>query len=113
MRERKDKLKKMFWTIIGSFFGIGAISFLAFIYKIPLLLPSLGATAVILFSAYESPFARPKSVLGGHIISATVGVFIAHLAGSNWWSIALGVTLAIGAINYGFFKKVFGRERNL
>ncbi|GAV21762.1 HPP family protein [Carboxydothermus pertinax] len=74
------------------------ITFLAYTYNLPLLLPSLGASAVILFGAWESPFARPKSVLGGHIISATVGVLIAHLAGSTWWSIALGVTLAIGAM---------------
>jgi hypothetical protein len=37
-------------------------------------LPSLGASAVLIFAAPHSPFAQPWAVLGGHLFSAVVGI---------------------------------------
>ncbi len=38
------------------------------------LVPSMGATAVLVFTAPASPLSQPWSVLGGHVVSALVGV---------------------------------------
>lgn len=40
----------------------------------PLLIAPMGASAVLLFAAPSSPLAQPWSVLGGNLVSATVGV---------------------------------------
>ena len=45
----------------------------------PLLIAPMGASAVLLFAAHSSPLAQPWSILGGNLISATVGVTCALL----------------------------------
>ncbi|MFZ5646607.1 MAG: HPP family protein [Bacillota bacterium] len=85
-------------TATGSLFGIGLVGFLAAHYNLPLLFPSFGASAVLLYAACHVPMAQPRNVIGGHLISAMVGVAAYHLLGATWWSIALGVTLAILAM---------------
>ncbi|MHB8158513.1 MAG: HPP family protein [Desulfocucumaceae bacterium] len=82
----------------GSFIGLGFICLLSVYYSLPLLLPSFGASAVLLYAACHVPMAQPRNVIGGHIISALVGVSAYQLLGGAWWVIALGVTLAITAM---------------
>lgn len=60
----------------------------------PLLIGSFGASAVLLFATPQSPLAQPRNVLGGHIISALVGVTIGFITGD---SIALGASLAVSS----------------
>ncbi|MDO7787609.1 HPP family protein [Desulforamulus aquiferis] len=86
-------------TALGSFLGIGLISLLNLYYDIPLLVPSLGATAVLLYAACHVPMAQPRNVIGGHLVSAAAGVLVYQLIGSQWWTIALGVSLAIFIMN--------------
>lgn len=45
----------------------------------PLLIAPMGASAVLLFAAPSSPLAQPWSILGGNLVSATVGVTCALL----------------------------------
>jgi CBS-domain-containing membrane protein len=85
-------------TAFGSFARIGLSAMLAAFYHLPLLLPSLGATAVLLYAACHVPMAQPRNVFGGHVISALAGVAVFALCGSAWWAIALGVTAAIVAM---------------
>lgn len=40
----------------------------------PLVVPSLGATAVLVFAVPHSPLTQPWAVVGGHVISAVIGV---------------------------------------
>ena len=82
-------------TALGSFIGLGLVAILNYYYNIPLLAPSLGATAVLLYAACHAPMSQPRNVIGGHIISAAVGVIIFKVFGTHWWTISLAVTLAI------------------
>lgn len=86
---------EMLWTTVGSFLGIGCVTFLAFRYRLPLLVPSFGATAVLIYGAVNSPFAQPRNVVGGHLVSAATGVLVYQLMGTGWLSITLAVSLAI------------------
>ncbi|MGQ9533125.1 MAG: HPP family protein [Desulfotomaculales bacterium] len=79
----------------GSVLGVGAVSFLSFHYGLPLLVASFGATAALLYGAPASPFAQPRNVVGGHVVSALAGVTVGQLLGTTWWTITLGVGLAI------------------
>ena len=65
-----------------------------------LIIPSLGASAVLLFAAPHSALAQPWSLVGGHLISAFIGVSCALLIPSPALAAAAAVGLAIWAMYY-------------
>ena len=66
-------------SILAGLFSIITIGILTFLtYKTDLgifLLASFGSSMVLLFGYSESPFAQPKNVFFGHLITALVGLF--------------------------------------
>lgn len=64
------------------------------------LIPSFGASCLLLFAAPHSLFAQPKNVVCGHLLSATIGLLV--LAGIGHGAIAcgLGVGMAIAAMQF-------------
>ena len=75
------------WSWIGSFLGILAISYFHQDFlddkDLTLVVGSFGASAVLIYGAINSPLAQPKNLIGGHIISAIIGVFCYKLFGEN------------------------------
>ena len=59
------------------------------------IIPSMGATAVLLFAAPNVPFSQPWNVFGGHIISAIIGVACFQLIPDSHIAAAASVGLAI------------------
>ncbi|MEZ6003698.1 MAG: HPP family protein [Planctomycetota bacterium] len=57
-----------------------------------LLIASMGATAVLLFAAPHGPLSQPWNVMGGHLISAVIGVTLARGIDDA----VLGGALAVG-----------------
>lgn len=72
--------KEIFWSFLGAFFGIGFIAFLQSTYlpdtESIFLIGSFGASSVLVFGAIQSPMAQPRNLIGGHVISAIIGVAI-------------------------------------
>lgn len=66
--------------------------------SIPLLVAPMGASAVLLFAVPASPLAQPWSIIGGNLVSATVGVACASWIADPVGAAALAVALAIGAM---------------
>lgn len=64
-----------------------------------LLVGPVGASAVLLFAAPASPLAQPRSVIGGNVISALVGVACAQFVPEPILAAALAVSLAIVAMS--------------
>ena len=64
------------------------------------IIPSMGASAVLLFAAPHSPLAQPWNVFGGHMISAAVGVMCAQFIPVVGIAAAASVGLAIAAMYY-------------
>jgi len=62
----------------------------------PLLVASFGGTAVFLFGLTGAPAAQPRSLLGGHLGGALVGILCFRAFGDATWVyvLALVVTLA-------------------
>lgn len=88
------------WTFLGAFIGIGLIGFINSHYFTLndnlFLIGSFGATAVLIYGATNSPLAQPRNLVGGHLISAFIGVAIHKLIpGEVWLSSALAVSLSI------------------
>jgi hypothetical protein len=44
-----------------------------------MILGSFGASCVLIFGYHGVPFSQPRNVIGGHVLSATVGVSTAHM----------------------------------
>lgn len=49
----------------------------------PFILFSLGGSCVLLFGAPDSPMARPRRLVGGHLIGAATGLVFGHLLGDG------------------------------
>ena len=72
-------IKQSFFAGIFSIFTIGVLT--ALTYKTELgifIIASFGSSMVLLFGYPESPFAQPKNVFFGHLLTALVGMFFLH-----------------------------------
>lgn len=88
---------------VGALFGIaftGIATHLLFgsAGDIPMLVAPMGASAVLLFGASESPLAQPWSIVGGNLVSALVGVACAQWIATPVLAAAVSVALAISAM---------------
>lgn len=63
-----------------------------------LLVASMGASAVLLFAVPEGPLSQPWAVIGGHVISAFIGVCCAAWLADPVMAAALAVGASIGAM---------------
>ena len=73
-------LKQSFFAGAFSIFTIGVLT--ALTYKTELgifIIASFGSSMVLLFGYPESPFAQPKNVFFGHLLTALVGIFFLYL----------------------------------
>ncbi len=60
---------------------------------------SMGASAVLLFAVPHGPLSQPWALIGGHTVSAFIGVACALLVPDLFLAAALAVGLAIGAMH--------------
>ena len=69
-------------SILAGIFSIITIGILTFLtYKTEFgifLLASFGSSMVLLYGYPESPFAQPKNVFFGHLVTAIVGLIVLH-----------------------------------
>jgi CBS-domain-containing membrane protein len=82
----KISLSEIFWSWLGGFIGISLIAWLSAKGGIAgpgklFLIGSFGASAVLIYGAPHVEYAQPRNLVGGHVLSALVGVLIAHYAG--------------------------------
>ncbi|MEL0099325.1 MAG: HPP family protein [Opitutae bacterium] len=104
---REGKGLSLGWLLVsflGGFLGIFLIEqlgrLLDFGDKISLfLIGSFGASAVLAYGAPQAPFSQPRNIIGGHCVSALVGVTIFFLLGNEgMFACPLAVSLAIVAM---------------
>jgi CBS-domain-containing membrane protein len=60
----------------------------------PAVLASLGASCYLAFCVPESPFAQPRSIIGGHLLATAIGLATHALIPEPMFAAALGVALA-------------------
>ena len=65
-----------------------------------LMVTSMGASAVLLFAVPQGALSQPWAVMGGHLLSAFVGVTCQELFPDQTWTPALAVGLAVGVMHY-------------
>jgi len=65
-----------------------------------MLVGSFGASAVLIYGAVESPLAQPRNLMGGHVLSALVGVAMVKLIPEAAWIAApLAVATSIATMH--------------
>lgn len=99
-KETLVDFREHFWSFIGAFVGIGLIAFfqskLLTQFENIFLIGSFGASSVLIYGAIQSPLAQPRNLIGGHVISAFIGVSVYHLLPDILWlSAPLAVSLSI------------------
>lgn len=88
------------WSFIGSFIGIGLIAFLQSKLLSEadniFLIGSFGASSVLIYGAIQSPLAQPRNLIGGHLVSALIGVSVRYaIPDIIWLAAPLAVSLSI------------------
>ncbi len=80
-RPPRKPFSKIAWSWLGAFLGIYLVSALNELIHInymdsSFLVASFGASAVLIYGAPEAVFSQPRNLLGGHILSALVGITV-------------------------------------
>ena len=95
-------LSEIIWSWIGAFLGIALVAFINYnIFKgtdLVMIIGSFGATAVLIYGAVRSPLAQPRNLIGGHVISAIIGVTTYNLLNHHMWlaaSLAVATAIAV------------------
>ena len=92
----KQALINALFSSLGAFVCIGFLAYLnSSIEGAIWLIPPFGASMVLVMAVHESPLAKPKNLILGHILSALSGVIIFYLLGNTFVSLGLGVALAV------------------
>ncbi|SEG11157.1 HPP family protein [Flavobacterium urumqiense] len=92
--------KEHFWAFLGSFIGIGIIAYMqskTLLHSdVVYLIGSFGASSVLVYGVIQSPLAQPRNLVGGHLVSAIVGVTISKFIPDILWLTApLAVSISI------------------
>lgn len=92
-------LEKVNWRPLAAAAGgtivIALLLMMGNTLSVMLLMAPFGASCVIVFVLPDSPLARARNIIGGHLISTGVGLMMLHLFGNSTWSIAVSVGLSI------------------
>lgn len=104
-RETLVNKKEKALSFIGSFVGIGLIAFLQSTVLSDsdslFLIGSFGASSVLVYGVIESPLAQPRNLIGGHLISACIGVLVQQfMPGPIWITAPMAVSLSIIAMQF-------------
>jgi CBS domain-containing membrane protein len=96
--------KEVFISVIGAFIAMLLASFFSNnileAEGMPMVLASTGASAVLIFGIPSSPVSHPWPIVGGHVISAFIGVTAYYLVANPIFSAALATCLAMLAMHY-------------
>jgi CBS-domain-containing membrane protein len=91
-------------SMLGGFLVILLILVISRLYistaDAVLLIPSMGASAVLLFAVPHGALGQPWNVFGGHLLSAVIGVACARLIPDLALAAAASVGLAIAVMHY-------------
>ncbi len=92
------------WSWIGAFLAIGVLGYfndrLLAGSDLILLIGSFGASAVLVYGAIKSPLAQPRNLIGGHVLSAIIGVAAYQLLQDQiWLAAAVAVATAIAVMH--------------
>ncbi|MGL5067513.1 MAG: HPP family protein [Sarcina sp.] len=94
----KISLEDSFIGLIGGFITITILSLLTKDAGTLWLIAPFGASCVLVFGVWNAPLSQPRNIIGGHLISAFIGIIVYKMMGNTPISIGLGVGIAIAVM---------------
>ncbi|MDD1606520.1 MAG: HPP family protein [Methylococcaceae bacterium] len=92
-------IKAKLLAVLASFSAILIVAWIthtsSFNTTTPMLVASMGASAVLLFIVPNSPLSQPWPLVGGHTLSATVGIICAQFIPDTIWAAACAAGFSI------------------
>jgi CBS-domain-containing membrane protein len=95
-------LTEIVWSWIGAFLGIASVAYIHYnlieTTDLLMVIGSFGASAVLIYGAIKSPLAQPRNLIGGHVLSAIIGVVSYQLFHDYIWlaaSLAVATSIAV------------------
>jgi len=101
----RKALSKIIWSWVGAFLGIYLVALIGRYLELVsvdslFLIGSFGASAVLVYGAPLAEFSQPRNLVGGHVVSAVVGITVFMLVGeASITASSLAVSLAIVAMH--------------
>lgn len=83
---------------IVSLVALGIVAALTALTREPWLIPPLAASMALVVGGAHFPLSQPRNVIGGHIMSAMVGVLVGATGMDALWGGALAGALALGVM---------------
>ncbi len=98
---KRDKFIKASLAGIFSAFTIGVLTLITYKTELGLFLAaSFGSSMVLLYGFPESPFAQPKNIFFGHLLTALVGVIFV-----NFIQLPIFIIIPV-AVGFGIFLMI-------
>ena len=98
---KRDKFIKASLAGIFSAFTIGVLTLITYKTELGLFLAaSFGSSMVLLYGFSESPFAQPKNIFFGHLLTALVGVIFV-----NFIQLPIFIIIPV-AVGFGIFLMI-------
>ena len=95
---KKDKIYQSLLALIFSTITIGVLTLLTYKTNFGLfLVASFGSSMVLLYGYPDSPFAKPKNILFGHLVTSAIGIiFYNYVTLPIYFLIPLAVGIGVG-----------------
>jgi CBS-domain-containing membrane protein len=84
---------------VGGAVAIALMEMLAERTTVPLLFVPFATSIVLVMGSPEAEPAQPRALVGGHLVSAAVGLLLLQVTGRGPWAAATAVGLAIIAMH--------------
>src|SRR5687767_12789256 len=77
----------------GAALAVGLMEYLSAQAHFPLMLVPFGTSIVLVMGMPDAAPSRPRALIGGHLVSALLGLLVVKLTGPAPWAAALAVGL--------------------
>lgn len=92
----RQRLSVIVVETVVSLVALGIIAALTAITHDPWLIPPLAASMALVVGGAHFPLSQPRNVIGGHVMSAIVGVLVGMTGIDALWAGAVAGALALG-----------------
>ena len=92
----RQKLTVIAVETIASLVALAIVAGLTRVTHDPWLIPPLAASMALVVGGAHFPLSQPRNVIGGHVMSAIVGVLVGMVGIDSLWAGALAGGLALG-----------------
>lgn len=96
-------IKELFISALGAFIAVATAGFFSNVIlastNTPLIVASAGASAMLVFGLPHALVSRPWNLIGGHMVSAIVGVTCCYLISDTLLSTSIAIPIALIAMH--------------